>query len=871
MLRRVPLALGLVAALLLVCCSDPATSSNQGFTLPGGGNGGGGNVGQDGVAVDAEGQDGVAGGEDGAGGGGEDVDPTGGGDAGGGGGGGDGGGGGIPASKFVGYASKELRLRIVGPSGRGHAVVSGAVVDVAGVLFGDADEVKWSLSNGAGGSCFGSPFFQTGKVELLPGDNVVTITAKKGDKVSSDSLTITYNPVFQFADRLRAEPRVVKVGKGGSVHATLNLGKATNFVPGSLKVFRVDESGNQIATFGPMADDGNLAASGDEIKGDGIYSQKFSINDSQPGVGRIRASLLYKIGAKQYAVFSDVALIDIVADIQPGTCNAEVALLGAAQQAAAAAGGAKAGRDAARAALLADGLVAQAEESADGGGVWVHFKSGLLGLVDLGAAGTRGGAGRFDSVEDLAASGDQGAAMTAAISTVRVESKRALLLDPSSADFGANEVTAARQAMDDNACPAYTLEGGVLQGAKAHLGWLRRGYEYGIIALAAHGSVGFDALPDDVRASFGWVGRGSEEVIWTGHAIDCNYFTAAAAGQTCSEDKPCGPESDCFLNKSGGTGVCVDHLTADLRRGRVVLGAHGRYGILPSFFKRHAVRNLPRSLVYLGGCSSLWSGALASELFAAGAAAVVGYTGPVANAFATKWGTTFFANIVAQKQLSGVAHIQIEDPEHPGSHFRLVGAQNLDAAFSDLINPSWETGDITGWIRTGDGRVIARLGSTVPVGGKFMSILSTGLGYTATTGGLEQKFCVQPGQKNLSFWWKFYSEEFKEFCGSQYQDSFRAELIAKAGKKTIVDVKVDDLCDKGSCSFGASCGSQFKGLDPADVSFDQNGVFSTPWVQSKVDVAPFVNNGNVTLKLFATDVGDSIYDSAILVDKIEFE
>lgn len=873
LLQRVLLA-GLTIA--LAACGT-STSPGGGFYVPPADTSGGG-----GGTIDGStgGQDGSTGGQDGStsggdttgGGGGGDTTGGGGGDTTGGGGGDTtgGGGGGIPASNFVGYASKELRVRIVGPSGRRHAVVSGAVVDVAGVLFGDADELTWSHSNGAGASCYGSPFFQTGKIQLLPGDNEIVVTAKKGDEIATDKITVTYNPVFQFADRLRVEPRVLKVGKGGSVHATVNLGKATNFVGGSLKVFRVDEVGNQLANFGPMVDDGNLGTSGDEIKGDGIYSQKFKISDSTPGTARIRASLLYKVGAQQFAIFTDIATVDIVEDLTTTECQDLQGALNDAKAAAAGAGSTSAAIAAAKNSLDANGLVESAGPNADGSGVWVRFKSGVLGMVDLSPAGTRGGAGaaggsRYDSVEETAG-------MNAALSTLRVASKRALLLDPYASEFGADEVQKAKETMEQNACPAYTLQDDKVQtGKEAHLGWFRRLYDYGIIAAATHGNAGFDGISPGARKSYGWPERGSEEVVWTGHPIDCGYFPKAAAGQTCTESVACGPESECFLNQTGGKGVCVDHLTADLRRGRVVFGAGGTYGVTPAFFARHAVRDLPRSLVYLGACSTVWNGSLAAELFAAGAATVVGYSGVVANDFATKWGSTFFANVIGQKQLSGVAHVQIEDPTHPGTFFRLIGAQNLDAAFSDLINASWESGDITGWIKNGDGRVIARLGTTIPVGGKFMAILSTGLGYTAQTGGLEQKFCVQPGQKKMTFWWKFYSEEFKEYCGSQYQDSFRAELVAKAGKKTIINAKVDDLCDKGSCGFSSGCGGQYKGLDPADVSFDQGGVYMTPWVKAEADVAPFVGNGNVTLKLFATDVGDSIYDTAILVDKIDFE
>jgi hypothetical protein len=222
--------------------------------------------------------------------------------------------------------------------------------------------------------------------------------------------------------------------------------------------------------------------------------------------------------------------------------------------------------------------------------------------------------------------------------------------------------------------------------------------------------------------------------------------------------------------------------------------------------------------------------------------------------------------------------VQIEDPTNPGSAFTLIGAQNLDAAFSDIINESFESGNIEGWLKAGDGRVVSQFGATTPVGGKFMAIISTGLGYTAESGELKQAFCIPAGKSTLSYWWKYYSEEFKEFCGSMYQDQFFAKIELGGKSKTIMDVRVDDLCKAGdnNCT---SCGKQYKGLTQSDIGFDQTGpahgtavdVWMTPWVHQTADIAPLAGGNAVTLRFFSTDAGDGIYDTAVLIDKIEFQ
>ncbi len=772
---------------------------------------------------------------------------------------------GTPA-KFVGYPSAELHIRIVGPNGRGHATVSGSLATVAGVLFGNADEITWeNKDNGQTGKAKDAPFFQSViPVTLVQGDNHITVTAKNKTETVTDTITITFNSTFSFQDRLRLNPSVVKVGKDGTVSAQIAIGKGANVVPGSIKLIKVDAAGG-MAPLGPMNDDGAIASSGDEIKGDGIYTRKVSIATQTAGLQFLRAQLQYTIGGATGGVaFSDIAPVEVVADLNSAECDASVAALKQAEDAAAGKPG-EAGQTAALAALKANAVVDSAgAASADGGGqgtgLWVRFKNGTLGAVALnGSAGNRGdgagGPGGEVSGEDLA------------LTTVQVQSKRALLLDPAAKSLGTDEVATAAAQMSKLQCPAYTVDS--YKDAAADLHQFRHIYEYGVVAVAGHGDAFFKDMPTDVKAGYNWQHNGSQEVVWTGHAIQCSYFgSKGAPAKTCkaatntSPAVACGSESECLINAAGGTGICVDHLTADLRRGRVLLGSNGTYGITPAFFKKHAEQPYPRSMVYLGTCRSAWNGTLAGELFAAGAASVAGYTGYVANEFATKWGATFFDNLIGQKQLSGVAHVQIEDAKNPGTFFSLVGAQNLDAAYTEILNPSFESGNIQGWLRAGDGRVVSQFGVTGPVAGKFMGIVSTGLGFTVQNGEMKQTFCIPAGKSQVSFWWKFYSEEFKEYCGSQYQDQFLAKLEAKVGNKTVVDAKVDDLCDGGK---------QFHGLTESDVDFDMSGAWMTPWVHSTADVTPFAGNGNVTLRFFTTDVGDSAFDTGVLFDKVEFQ
>ncbi len=771
-----------------------------------------------------------------------------------------------PPANFEGYHASELHVRIVGPSGRGHAVVSGSIVEVAGVVFGKADTITWSTANGDSGSAHGAPFFQTDPVKLVPGDNVVTVTAKNANETVSDSLIVTYNPTFFFQDRLRANPNVVKVGKASSINVVVAIGKASNIVKGSVTLFRVDAQGNNLKTFGTMLDDGLLAnsGSGDQIASDGLYTRQVPLTESAVGDVLLRASVQVQTGTQTYTAYSDIARVEAVADWNSQECADAMSTLKAAKAASDAAGGGAAGSKAAIDSLKASSVVDSAGPAspvpggADGFGAWVKFKSGVLGAVSIADGTTRGG--------DGPGTGGPTVETDAAISTVQLQSRRVLMLDPFAGDFGPDEIASAGKLCATNGCPAFTTDQPKPSAADLHA--FRHAYEYGVFAVATHGDAYFKTLD---KTGYDMNHPGSQEVLWTGHVVNPNYFgSKGATPQVCSDTKACGPETECFVNAAGGNGVCVDHLTADLRRGRVILGSNGNYGVTGRFFSHHADDEFPRSLEYLGSCRSLWNGTLAGEFLALGAAAVAGYSGYVANDFATKWGGTFFDNLVTQKQLSGVAHVQIEDTTNPGTAFTLIGAQNLDAAYSDVINASFEAGNIEGWLKTGDGRVISQLGGTGPVAGKFMAIISTGLGYTTESGELKQAFCIPAGKTSLSYWWKYYSEEFKEFCGSQYQDEFYCKIDLAGKSKTIMDVRVDNLCGKGDngCS---TCGDQYKGLTKADVGFDIGDVWMTPWVHQVADITPLAGGAAITLRFFATDAGDGVYDTAVLIDKVEFQ
>lgn len=182
-----------------------------------------------------------------------------------------------------------------------------------------------------------------------------------------------------------------------------------------------------------------------------------------------------------------------------------------------------------------------------------------------------------------------------------------------------------------------------------------------------------------------------------------------------------------------------------------------------------------------------------------------------------------------------------------------------------IRNGGFERGDLTSWALSGAGVARSELvcpGATVkPTEGKFMADINTGPGSVGATGSaIKQRFRVPAGVKTLSVDFNFVSEEFPEFVGSQFNDSFQATVKTPNGETTFAQVSVNQ---SGGFSLIGDCG--FPG---GDSTSGQTG-----WRTGSVDLSAFSGTGTtieVDLLFSANDAGDDIYDTHVLVDNIRF-
>jgi hypothetical protein len=124
-----------------------------------------------------------------------------------------------------------------------------------------------------------------------------------------------------------------------------------------------------------------------------------------------------------------------------------------------------------------------------------------------------------------------------------------------------------------------------------------------------------------------------------------------------------------------------------------------------------------------------------------------------------------------------------------------------------------------------------------------------------------------PGATCLAFDFAFYSEEFPEFVGSSFNDVFLAEL----GGSSFVITPDNTVTAPLNFAFDSqgqlvSVNTAF-GVTPSTESTFDGG---TPLLRAVAALGPNAFPNTVELVFTITDLGDSIFDSAVMLDNFEF-
>ena len=694
---------------------------------------------------------------------------------------------------------------------------------------------------------------------------ITVITAVSADDTTVTLSTIvTYYPQVDFTTPLQFDTDILYVGADPStITTTIGTGNVNSPV-----VKLLDESGNEVAE---LFDDGSLP---DEIQGDGIFTAQFS------GAASAVGAICYRIlvadstsatytsekqciwGAEPYTP-EQVALSVQIADAVKSSTDSSISDGESVQDAA----------QAALATIQANTNIGEAGVSPDGGIWWVD-ENGILGVHHVIIEGSKSGSSRgvvapaptrkadftpryyvankFNKTEKHLKSlyGNKRPLNAADTEENRIESSRAVIISPyinnpnSSAgnNFGDTDdyFSVWQTIKNGNSCKLsadteYINDGSV----GVTLDSFKNFSLFGYIHLSTHGDNYYRGLQSSWQPRWGpsdfLLGSLSLVAIYTGIKLptdnDGNY-------------KITGYEND-------------------LQMKRLAIGAGGSLVVLPSFFG-HYLTSVPNSLVALSACRSMYNNSLANVFLAKGAGAVMGYDNYVLSVYAQKTTNTILTEMMVSDSTFGEAVAKAKK-EHGNSDLSKYDASLLTAGADDLKLPDgafnnldFEEGVLGVWSKDGDGRIVTQLGSTRPTGGNFTAIVSTGLGYTTQTGSIEQTACLANSVTKLNYNWNLFSEEFMEYCNSKFDDSFSVSICeVDSNNCASFSTSINTLCNAG-------------GLTKSDISFDKGDVYNTGWRSGSLDISNLAGK-RVNLTIYSSDVGDSIYDTAILVDDITVE
>ncbi len=716
-------------------------------------------------------------------------------------------------------------------------------------------------------------------VTFAQGDNRITVTMRAKDgSTFSNSTVITFYPGIDFVTPLHVSNDVLFLGSAGDL--TFNIGLAGPS-GASVSLVETDQNGAELAsTPSDLVDTGALP---DEIDQDGLFTGQRTVDTAVLGFKYFRA----KVIKPSATYFSEVVSIWITNPFTSSQVRAALDLANNVQarfDALRASGQSEAQAVATILAEIQHLPSVGAAGVSDGNAIWWMTQDGILGGFQPFRGTERGDGGRAGSgrnYNELIRSLQGQATNPALVSFYtpreldyvvsdsrlssfptlaaqsedpnRVKSYKALLVSPfinnpnSSANFGNTDdffgpwqVLISKGSICSEKADKFVSNNGSIGVGLADFENLS---DFGVVHFSTHGNNFYNGLLSLWKD------------VWGKKLSSLQaYFSIV------------GLNSGVYLPVAADGTIDSSSVATDLAAHRIAIFPTGAIYLLPEFFE-HYVGTLPRSIVLLSACRSTYNNSLADVFLGKGAGAVFGFTDYVSSTYAQNTTKQIYTRLLENDDTvldafnSAVTQFGTNDADADPAYLTLAGNNDLKRHSGGLANAGFEDGTLTPWQTNGDGRLIGQLGSFTPTEGSFMGVVSTGLGYTTDSGTLSQNFCLQnqPSQV-LQFAWNYSSEEFKEYCDSVYQDTFTVQMCeidpateAELSCNVLLHQTVDSLC---SMVFGVG------------FSFDQGGVYSTGWLNATLPVPDSLAGKSTKIKFSAGDVGDSIYDTAVLIDDI---
>jgi hypothetical protein len=656
--------------------------------------------------------------------------------------------------------------------------------------------------------------------------------------------------------QLSISPNAILVNTLTTVTIHLTVPASTKLVDSTVKIIKLDANNAPTGdTIGAIYDSGKLT-DGDDIKGDNIYSGIFYLTQATAGQLKIRATAQVKQGTGTPVTGnSDQTIVSVLSDLtskelndlattqETGTSKLDSLLAGNPDNVPTAVAKLKT--------WLQGQTAVESVEMDNGSSVRIKYKSGIYGAIVIsledvnGSVYTKGGytsdpprnkSSKIPLYKQTTGKYIEGntirktAHFDGSLSPQIIGNRNVLIYAPFDSYFAPVIMSPSIIQILNNSGFDFSITS--YSNQDANISVLSNLTDYGLVIFDTHGSGGKE---------FG-----------TGEFVDTNATVYQSTYKAMLKAGKLSIWKNVTISKTG-----------------TVKNKKDVYAIRAPFISDLA-NTFPNSVIFNGSCESTMNPDLGNAFIGKGAKAYYGFTKVVNTPFCKRMADTVVKRLAMDLKTTGEAFMTGQvDPTKPYAVYEIKGQNDVHYADS-LINGDFEYGKMYGWTKTGDGRVISQLGHLSPTGGSYMGIISTGLGFTTSTGRISQTFTVDKNQTQLTIHWNFLSEEFLTYIGSSYQDYYKVVIKTSDGvEHVLMNKTIDDI----AADFGAS----YPKPDPPiqgnliyvspEIVFDQGDVYMTDWQTSTFDVSAYQGK-RITLILTANDVGDSAFDTAILLDDI---
>lgn len=670
-------------------------------------------------------------------------------------------------------------------------------------------------------------------------------------------------PITGAFGKLELNPGEMIVKTNTTIKLRIQAEPGIKISSDNLKVILTSTNGKE-TEIGAIADNGNLTDFGDDIKGDNIFNGKVIVSESNIGDAflTVKGEMFNKKG-DPVPVISEKSILKVYDDIKPSDIKSLFTVQNEMKnQLKSYLGNSQSNASQAISKLL-EWIKARPEvESAtlsNGSSIEIKYKSGLMGgaVISLedsnGKVNTRGGisTSHYGDPKDRAKNatipiskqtrgknynGPSEITYRDEFDPNHIGNRNVFIYAPFEASWTNNERPQIINILDTLKCGDFDVT--YYTNQDANVARLSEMMSYGMVVLSTHGSGGGKAL-------------------LTGEIADTLLPEYQTYKPLLKGDSPkMGISKNMTISKQGA-----------------VVDKKDVYKLYASYISS-LTGTFPQSVILANFCGSDQTPPLKDAFIGKGAKTYFGYTETVNGGFCVSVAKDVFLTLASKKKTTAdVSKINSSDPQTPFATFKIEGSGTMRYP-SEIVNGNFEKG-MLGWTKSGDGRVISQLGSEDTGEGLYMGIISTGLGYTTATGSIFQTFTVPNNANTIEIKWNFLSEEFLEYIGTAYQDKFSIVLQNDYfGEEILLSKTIDGI----AAAFGAKAPTteipegvpgDLIAVSP-DIVFDHGNVYMTGWQSSSFDIKSY-RGKCVTLIFRCTDVGDSIYDTAILIDDVKIE